>query len=125
MRKWSELKVPVEAEELSVNTVITEGYTNKEKNRSFFKSIIGPEFHFPTRFMNFCKNNPGKTYQDAINEWYTEQKEKKAGKYKTEIGPQFEYNKFIRYFYENPANKGKKLTEAIEAWQKSKRGRGK
>lgn len=115
----------VEAEELSVNTVITKGYTNNEKNRSFFKSIIGPEFHFSTRFMNFCKNNVGKTYQDAIDEWHLEQKEKKAGNYKTEIGPQFEYNKFIRSFYENPANKGKKLNEAIETWQKSKRERGK
>ena len=66
----------------------------------------------------------GKTYQDAIDEWYTEQKEKKEGQFKTEIAPQFEYNKFIRDFYDKPENKGKKLKEAIEAWEKNKRERG-
>jgi hypothetical protein len=113
-----------DSEELSVNTVITKEYTNNEKNRKFFKSVIGPQFHFTTRFMNFCKNNSGKTYQDAIDEWYVEQKEKKEGKFKIEIAPQFEYNKFIQDFYIKPENKGKKLKDAIEAWQKSKRERG-
>jgi hypothetical protein len=75
--------------------------------------------------MNFCKNNAGKTYQDAIDEWYREQREKKQGKYKTVIGPQFEYNRFVREFYAKPDNKGKRLQEAIKAWQKSKRERGK
>ncbi len=111
-------------DELSVNTIITNRYTNNEKNRAFFKSIIGPQFHFTTRFMNFCKNNVGKTYQDAIDEWFFEQKEKKEGKFKTEIAPQFEYNRFIRDFYDKPENKGKKLKEAIAAWEKSKRERG-
>jgi hypothetical protein len=112
-------------EVLSVNTIIPKDYTNNEKNRQFFKSIIGPQFHFTVRFMNFCKNNAGKTFQDAIDEWYAEQKEKKEGKYKTVIGPQFEYNRFIRDFYCKPENKGKKLKEAIAAWEESKRARGK
>lgn len=112
-------------EVLSVNTVITKDYTNNEKNREFFKSIIGAQFHFTVRFMNFCKNNAGKTFQDAIDEWYVEQKEKQEGKYKTVIGPQFEYNRFIRDFYRKPENKGKKLKEAIAAWEESKRARGK
>jgi hypothetical protein len=112
-------------EVLSIKTVICEGYTNNEKNREFFKSIIGPQFHFTTRFMNFCKNNVGKTYQDAVDEWYREQREKKQGKYKTVIGPQFEYNRFVREFYAKPDNKGKRLQDAIEAWRKSKRERGK
>ncbi len=118
-------KSTMDTDDLSVKTVITEEYTNNQKNREFFKSIIGPQFHFTTRFMNFCKSNVGKTYQDAIHEWYAEQNERKKGKYKTVIAPQFEYNRFIREFYNKPENKGKKLTEAIKAWEKSKRERGK
>jgi hypothetical protein len=59
-------------EPLSVSTIITEGYRSDQAHRAFFQSIIGPHFHFTVHFMNFMKENIGKTYQDAINEWYRE-----------------------------------------------------
>lgn len=98
----------------SLDTIITKNYTNNQVNRAFFQSVIGPEFHFTTRFMSFCKNNAGKTFRDAVDEWLLEREERKSGTYQPEIGSQFEYNQFIRdYFREHP---GKSMKEAVEAW---------
>lgn len=103
----------------TLDTIISPNYTNSEKNRAFFKSIIGEKFHFTTRFMNFFKYNIGKTYKDAINEWYAEAEDRKNGE-KTVLSSQFEYNQFIRDYFQDPKNKGKPLKEAISEWNKIK-----
>lgn len=100
------------------DTLLTTTYRNTEANRAFFKSIIGPSFHFTTCFMRFCRENPDKTYGDAVEEWYRERQEKKAGLRRTEIAPQFEYNRFIRAYFQDPAHRGHELSQAIEAWRK-------
>lgn len=98
----------------SLESPITEDYRNSQVNRAFFKTVIGAEFHFTTRFMEFCRKNPDKTYRDAVDEWRLEQEERKRGEYKPEIARQFEYNRFIReYFRDNP---GKNLNDAVDAW---------
>lgn len=117
-RKQSKLNTH---EPLSVHTIITEDYTSSQANRAFFTSSIGPRFHFTTRFMQFCKDNVGKTYQDAIDEWYSEEREKKNPTYKTTISPQFEYNQHIRDFMQ--ANPDKTLKDAIDAWNELKKQR--
>jgi len=108
-------------EPLSVHTIITEAYTSSQANRAFFMSVIGPRFRFTTRFMQFCKNNVGKTYQDAIDEWYSEEWEKKNSTYQTTISPQFEYNQHIRDFMQD--NPDKTLRDAIHAWNERKKQR--
>lgn len=120
----SKKKIKDNIETLSLNSIITANYRNSEENRAFFKSIIGSHFHFTTRFMKFCKENVGKTYQDAVNEWLIEYEEKKNGIYKTKISSQFEYNQFICDYFADHKNKGKKLTDAIEEWNKKKAVRG-
>lgn len=110
-------RIGVERNEISLETMLTKGYTNSEINRAFFKSVIGPEFHFTTRFMRFCREHPEATYGDAVMEWRREREERKTGKVRTEIAPQFEYNRFIRDFFEDPAHHGKSLSEAIAAWR--------
>lgn len=102
---------------VTVNTKIGPNYTSSQPLRAFFESIIGKQFRFTVAFQQFCKNNPNKTYQDAIDFWYknTAVKNKK-------IAPQFEYNTYIRDFM--AANTDKKLSDAILCWKYKKSLRG-
>src|SRR6478609_7947240 len=45
---------------------------------------------------------------------------KKQPSYQKEIAPQFEYNRFIRDFFNDPKNKGKGRDDAIAAWKQLK-----
>lgn len=67
-------------------------------------------------FQKWLKSNAGKTYGDAINAYYQILEEKKKGK--TTIGKQFEYNTYIRDFFED--NQGRSLDEAITCWKYKK-----
>jgi len=103
--------------QLSLKSIIPYDYRNDEKHRAFFKKIIGRHFKFNTVFMNWMKNNAGKTYKDAIIEWDKIYQEKKSGK-KYDISSQFEYNQYIRdFFKENP---GLNLGDAISCWKYKK-----
>ncbi len=82
---------------LSLDTVITENHRCSQHVREFFKTVI-PNFHFSTYIQNYFKNNVGKSYRDVVDAWYEEDKRKKHPSYKKKIGPQFEYNQFIRDF---------------------------
>jgi len=64
----------------------------------------------------WLKENAGKTYGDAIDEYYVLKKTKKQGH--TSIGRQFEYNTYIRDFFED--NKGAALSDAIRCWKYKK-----
>ncbi|OGY85661.1 MAG: hypothetical protein A2233_05605 [Candidatus Kerfeldbacteria bacterium RIFOXYA2_FULL_38_24] len=103
--------------EITVHTMIGENYKSSEPLRDFFESIIGKQFKFTVVFQQFCKNNPNKTYQDAINFWHKNRNRKTF-----KIAPQFEYNTYIRDFI--AANKGKKLSDAILCWKYKKSLRG-
>lgn len=67
-------------------------------------------------FQKWLKSNAGKTYGDAINAYYQILEEKKKGK--TTIDKQFEYNTYIRDFFED--NQGRDLEEAIICWKYKK-----
>ncbi len=109
-------------ENLSVHTIITEAYRSDQAHRAFFQSMIGPQFHFTVHFMNFMKENSGKTYQDAIDEWYRERERKKGLTSRSPIAPQFEYNQYIRAYFEH--NPGRTLQDAIASWHSKKKKRG-
>jgi hypothetical protein len=106
--------------ELSLETVITENHRCSQEVRAFFKTII-PNFRFTVEIQNFFKYNPGKTYRDAVEAWYMEEERKKDPTYKKDIPPQFEYNRFIRDFFSDPANDGKTRDDAIDAWKTIKK----
>lgn len=61
-------------------------------------------------FQKWLKENAGKTYRDAIDAYYQILENKKKGR--TKIDRQFEYNTYIRDFFED--NKGKTLEDAIK-----------
>ncbi|MGG1631830.1 DUF6434 domain-containing protein [Rossellomorea sp. NRS-1567] len=105
---------------LSLDTLITEHHRCSQEVRALFKSVI-PEFHFSTYIQNYFKNNTGKTYRDAVEAWYEEEKRKKTPSYKKQIAPQFEYNQFTRDFFADPDNKGKIRVDVIEAWNEIKK----
>ena len=66
------------------------------------------------------KENAGKPSADAIKAYYQILEEKKKGK--TNIDRQFEYNTYIRAFFED--NQGKSLEEAIICWKHKKSLKG-
>lgn len=97
-------------------TLVEPNIVCSEKHRAFFIEKIGKSFSFNVLFQKWLKNNAGKTYGDAINAYYQILEEKKKGK--TTIDKQFEYNTYIRDFFED--NQGKSLEEAIVCWKYKK-----
>ncbi|MGN1406689.1 MAG: hypothetical protein ACI4WM_10470 [Erysipelotrichaceae bacterium] len=59
-------------------------------------------------------NNPNKTYKEAVDEYYRIKKDKN----KTTIDSQFEYNTYIRDFFND--NHDKSLNDAIKCWKYKK-----
>ena len=75
--------------EPSLDKIIDINYSNNEIHRAFFKKIIGKQFKFNVKFMEWMENNKGKkTYEQAIEMYNKILLDKKTGK-KTEIGKQF------------------------------------
>lgn len=108
---------------MNLETLIEPGFKCTQEHREFFKSVIGPKFHFSVDLQNFIKENAGKTYKDVVDHYYKLQEDKKNGKRST-ISRQFEYNTFIRDYYDDPTNKGNSLKEAISAWKEVRSQRG-
>ena len=72
--------------------------------------------------MNWMKLNTGLTLEDAINEWFKIELEKKNNNTPKEIAPQFEYNRYIRDFMKD--NPGMSRETAIACWKIKKLMRG-
>ena len=105
---------------ISEESLIEPNFVCSEKHRAFFRERIGNGFSFNTTFQKWLKANTGKTYKDAITAYYEIIEEKKKGK--TTIDKQFEYNTYIRDFYEH--NKGRSLEDAIKCWKYKKSLKG-
>lgn len=105
---------------ITESTEIEPNIVCSEKHRAFFIEKIGKSFSFNVLFQKWLKSNAGKTYGDAINAYYIILEEKKKGK--TTIDRQFEYNTYIRDFFED--NQGKSLEEAIICWKYKKSMQG-
>jgi len=110
--------VNIKLSEISLDSVIEENFVCSEKHRAFFKSVIGNNFSFNVTFQKYLKNSAGKTYSEAVNEWYRIQEDKKKNKGRSQIDSQFEYNTYIRDFFKD--NSDKTLKEAIKCWKYKK-----
>ena len=82
-----------------------------QRHRTFFKNQIGPTFRFNVRFQNWLKENSGKKYSDAIEAYQNILNDKTP----TKIDRQFEYNTYIRDFFDD--NKNLNLQQAISCWK--------
>ena len=107
-------------DEITIHTIIEENFVCSEKHRAFYKEKIGNNFSFNVAFQKWLKSNSGKTYQDSINAYYQILEDKK--KNKTIIDKQFEYNTYIRDFFDD--NKDKNLGQAIKCWKYKKSLKG-
>ncbi len=101
---------------ITEDTIIESNIVCSEKHRAFFLEKIGKSFSFNVLFQKWLKSNAGKTYKDAIDAYYQIMEEKKKGK--TTIDKQFEYNTYIRDFFED--NRDKSLEQAIKCWKYKK-----
>lgn len=100
-------------EEITLDTIIEENIRCSEKHRQFFKDNINERFKFNVEFINWLRENPRRTYRDAVDEYHVIMERKKTCK--PEIGKQFEYNTYIRDFFQD--NKGLSLSDAIICWK--------
>lgn len=106
--------------EITLDTIIEENFVCSEKHRAFYKGQIGNNFSFNVAFQKWLKTNSGKTYRDSIVAYYQILEDKK--KNKTTIDKQFEYNTYIRDFFND--NKDKSLEQAIKCWKYKKSLKG-
>lgn len=100
--------------EINLESKLGENFKCSEDKRLFFEKHIGKGFKFKVKFQKWLKANPDKTYGDAIDAYH----EIQSSTQKTEIGSQFQYNQYIRDFFEN--NENKSLDDAIKCWKYKK-----
>ena len=104
--------------EISLDSRLGENFRCSEDKRAFFEGHIGKGFKFKVKFQKWLKANPDKTYRDAIDAYFEIQRSKE----KTEIGEQFQYNQYIRDFFED--NDDRSLDDAIRCWKHKKSLKG-
>ena len=114
--KKSKPKKASAVKELDKDTLIEEEFVCSEVHRAFFKTYIGSSFSFNVAFQKWLKTHAGATYGEAIAAYHKILEEKRQTK--TTIDKQFEYNTYIRDFFEE--NKGRSLQEAIKCWKYKK-----
>ena len=105
-------------QEITLDSILGENFKCSEDKREFFEKEIGKGFKFKVIFQKWLKENPDKTYQDAINAYHELQNSKE----KTKIDKQFQYNQYIRDFFED--NEDKTLNDAIKCWKYKKSLKG-
>ena len=109
-------------EPLNLMTVITDSYKNTENVRTFFIKQIGYNFSFNLKFMKWMKENEGKNLNDAVEYWKQLKEIRKDKNYKTEIEPQFEYNRYMRSFLSDNPNLLSR--DAMKFWNLKRGKRG-
>ncbi len=105
-------------ESLSLETVITDSISFGPNFRNFMKSQIGSRFNCHGDFMNWAKNNPGKTLQDAVIAWEGMEELKKQGVRRI-IQPHNMLSQYYRDFFDNYPEK--KIEEARKCWMAKSR----
>ena len=100
--------------EITLDSKLGYNFKCSEDKRVFFESKIGKGFKFKVKLQKWLKANPDKTYREAIEAYYEIQNSKE----KTNIDKQFQYNQYIRDFFEN--NFDKSLDDAIKCWKYKK-----
>ena len=105
---------------ITKETIIESDLVCSEIHRAFFKREIGESFSFNVAFQKWLRSNSGKTYAEAIAAYKEIQAAKKSGK--KVIDKQFEYNTYVRDFFDD--NKGASLDDAIKCWKYKKSIKG-
>lgn len=99
---------------LTLETIITDNVAFGPNFRRFMKSHIGKKFSCHSDFMDWVKENTGKTLQDAIDQWETFEDRKNDPNFKREIADHNMYNQYTRDFMED--NPGMTIRDAKKYW---------
>lgn len=99
---------------LTLQTIITDQYKNSRRVREFFCDNIGQHFAFNVMFLQWMRENIGKTLSDAIEAWRKIEQQKKNRQVPNEIAPQFQYNRYMQDFLAD--NPGLSPKEARHCW---------
>jgi hypothetical protein len=99
-------------------------FKSDQKTRDFFKSVIGDGFHFTAHLNQYMRARKNLRYRDLVNEWLAEKKRRQNRDYKPPIMRSGEYNLFIREYFADRRNRGKKFHDAVAAWNEVKKHRG-
>ncbi|MEM6725871.1 MAG: DUF6434 domain-containing protein [Bacteroidota bacterium] len=100
--------------ELTLETVITDNVSFGPNFRRFMKSQIDSKFSCHSDFMDWVKSNPGKTLQDAVDQYLSLEARKQDPNFKRTIADNNMYSQYTRDFLE--ANPGKTLKDAKHFW---------
>ena len=83
-------------EELSLDTLITDNYSNTQNVRKFMQHNASEKFKFSNEFMEWMRTHNGKTLQDAVQFWLELDNKKRNRGYREKALPQNQYNQFTR-----------------------------
>ena len=103
---------------ITLDSKLGENFKCGQDKREFFEKEIGKTFKFKVKFQKWLKANPDKTYREAIDAYFEIQNSKE----KTNIDKQFQYNQYIRDFFND--NDDRSLEEAIKCWKYKKSLKG-
>lgn len=99
---------------LTLETPITDNVSFGPNFRRFMKAQIGNKFNCHSDFMDWVKENEGKTLADAIDQWHTLEKRKENPNFKRTIADNNMYAQYTRAFLED--NENKTLKDAKKYW---------
>lgn len=102
------------AESLSPRTVITDNYKNTQNVRRFFQSEIGPDFRFNIAFMDWMKDNAGRTLSDACEAYRAIQVQARMPGFKTKIKSHNQFNQYTRDFLQDNPELG--MADVRHVW---------
>lgn len=100
--------------ELTLETTITDNVSFGPNFRRFMKSEIGNHFSCHSDFMDWVKDNKGKTLRDAVTEYARLEKRKENPDFKREIADNNMFNQYVRDFMED--NPEETLKNARKYW---------
>lgn len=121
-RKQVESSFDWRREKLVLSTVITDSYRNTKNMRNFMKANAGEHFKFSNEFMQWMRNNTGKTLKDALAYWIELDRKKRHSGYREKPLPQNEYNQFTRALSEARPGISTKEIQRLWAIKRSKPG---
>lgn len=103
---------------LSLDTEITDNVTFGPNFRRFMTAQIGAHFSCHSDFMDWVKNNAGKTLGDAVIKWEELERRKEDPSFQREIAEHNMLAQYVRDFLaDNPDSRFK---EALRCWKVKK-----
>lgn len=93
---------------LTPETVITDSYKNSQNVRRFFKSQVGDNFKFNIAFMDWMRQNTGKTLAEAVEAYKEVMTQQAAPGFQSEIAHHNQFNQYTRDFLADNPERGMK-----------------